>query len=84
MSVLKFQATADPDGRLRLDLPARPGWTYDIQVVVTVAPPVPADATPDERGEWPQDFLDNVLGSIDDDTFVAPDRGLPAPSGPAG
>ncbi|MBX9623386.1 MAG: hypothetical protein K2X82_06190 [Gemmataceae bacterium] len=65
MSVIKLQATADADGRLRLDLPARPGWTYNVQLVLTVTPPFPPDATPDERGEWPRDFLENVLGSID-------------------
>lgn len=84
MSVIKLRAVADADGRLRLDFPARPGWTYNVQIVVTVAPPVPPDATPEERGEWPREFLENVMGSIDDESFVAPDRGRPPVTRPAG
>lgn len=69
MSVIKLQATADADGRLRLDLPARPGWTYDLQVFVTVAPPIPPEATAEERG-WPpgyEEMIWNGFGDTDDE-----------------
>ena len=33
----------------------------------------PAPKTPEELG-WPPGFLENVIGSIDDEAFVAPPR----------
>lgn len=68
MSVIKLEAVAaDPDGRLRLDLPARPGWRYNVQVIVSLADPIPADATPEERGEWPPEYLEMIFNGFGPD-----------------
>jgi hypothetical protein len=82
MSVIRTTATAGPDGVLHLSVPAgRPG-EYDVQVVIVPRAPAKTDApasgptapkTPEELG-WPPGFFENVIGSIDDEAFVAPPR----------
>jgi hypothetical protein len=77
MRVLRVTAKADSDGCFHLKLPLdRADQLYDVAVVIAPRPPEGAKPTPEELG-WPPEFLQNVMGSIDDETFVAPPR-LPA------
>jgi hypothetical protein len=83
--VIQVSAQADPDGVIRLSIPVgASGGEYEIAVVVSPRPAVNGSAggkTPEELG-WPPGFFQNVIGSIDDDTFVAPPRGPVRPVEP--
>jgi hypothetical protein len=90
MAVIRLSATAGPDGVLRLELPVGGAGEFDVVVSPKPAPaepPGPADepgeplTTPEGRG-WPPGYFENVIGSIDDETFVAPPRGPAKPIPP--
>jgi hypothetical protein len=77
MSVIRMTATSGPDGILHLSVPVGAAGEFDVQVVVAPKPSAtgasPAQKTPEELG-WPPGFFENVIGSIDDEKFVAPPR----------
>ena len=69
MSVIKLQATADPDGRIRLDLPAPGPWAaYNVQVILTPVGGYRPDASPEERG-WPPGYFEQTYGGGLDPSF---------------
>ena len=71
MATIRVTARADPDGVVRLAVPVgEAGGEYDI-VLTPKAPPIP---TPEGRG-WQPGFFENVIGSIDDETFVRHPQG---------
>lgn len=70
MRVIHLSATAGPDGVLRLSVPV--GAAGEFEVAVVVAPKPPAK-TPEELG-WPPGYFEHVIGSVTDETFVAPPR----------
>lgn len=63
MSTIRLSATAGSDGILHLDIPTAGPGVFDVQVTLTPKPAV------DELG-WPLGFVENVMGSIDDDSFI--------------
>ncbi|MBA4065092.1 MAG: hypothetical protein C0501_15540 [Isosphaera sp.] len=70
---MRLSATAGPDGVLRPEVPTgSAGGEFEVQVVVTPKPAA-TPKTPEELG-WPPGFFENVIGSIDDEAFVAPPR----------
>lgn len=79
MRVIHLSATAGPDGVLRLSVPVGAAGEYEVAVVV--APKSPATGgepsapakTPEELG-WPPGYFEHVIGSVTDETFVAPPR----------
>lgn len=75
MRVIQLSATAGPDGKLHLDIPAAAG-EYEVAVVLTPRPaangPAPPQ-TPEERG-WPPGYFEQFYGSITDEGFEAPPR----------
>ena len=72
MATIRVTTVAGADGVVRLAIPVgEAGVEYD--VVVTPKPATDRKPTPEELG-WPPGFFENVIGSIDDDTFVAPPR----------
>lgn len=86
MRVTTLFVKADPDGVLRLSVPAEPGGEYSIAVVMVERPTTTATPTktPEELG-WPPGYFENVIGSIDDDTFMThPQPSLPPPPEPIG
>ena len=84
MRVIQMEAKADPDGVIRLTIPVgTAGGEFEVAVVVSAKPTtngVAKPKTPEELG-WPPGYFENVIGSIDDETFVAPPRqpALPMP-----
>jgi len=85
VSVIRLSAKADAAGVIQLSLPAGPaGAEYDLQIVLTPRPAANGPArpkTPEELG-WPPGYFENVIGSIDDESFVAPPRGPVRPVPP--
>lgn len=75
MAVIRLSATAGPDGVLHLDVPVGAAGEFEVQVVVSPKPGAPGakPKTPEELG-WPPGYFENVIGSIDDEAFVAPPR----------
>jgi hypothetical protein len=76
--IVRMSATSGPDGVLHLSVPVGAAGEFEVAVVVTPKPPAPTPApagakTPEELG-WPPGFFENVIGSIDDEKFVAPPR----------
>ncbi|MDB5313979.1 MAG: hypothetical protein JWO38_8181 [Gemmataceae bacterium] len=73
MRVIQVSAKADPDGVIRLSIPAgSAGAEYKLAVVLTPKPTASGPAspkTPEELG-WPPGFLESTYGSITDETFV--------------
>lgn len=73
MRVIQLTATADADGRVRLDVPAGPaGAEFEVAVVLHAKPAANGTGhkrTPEELG-WPPGYFDSVYGSVTDDTFV--------------
>jgi hypothetical protein len=87
MHVIHLTATPGPDGRLHLSVPVGTA-VGEFEVTVSVKPKPPADPnrtpTPEERG-WPPGYFENVIGSIDDDSFmIHPQPPLPPPPEPLG
>lgn len=74
MNVIRLSATADADGKLRLELPVGAG---EFEVAVVLAPKAAANSTPESRG-WPPGFLESTYGSIQDDSFVRPPQPIPS------
>ena len=73
MATIRLTATAGPDGVVRLAVPVgEAGGEYE--VVLTPKEPAPPIKTPEGRG-WRPGFFENVIGSIDDDTFVRHPQG---------
>ena len=76
MSVIRMTATSGPDGVLHLSVPAGRVGEFEVTVVFVPKPSAngtTASKTPEELG-WPPGYFENVIGSIDDETFVAPPR----------
>lgn len=75
MSVIRMTATSGPDGVLHLSVPAGRAGEFEVTVVFVPKPAADGTApkTPEELG-WPPGFFQNVIGSIDDEAFVAPPR----------
>ena len=71
MTRIVLQSTTGPDGVLHLDVPlGKPDTSYEVEVV---AHPKPAGRT------LPPGYFD-LIGSVDDDTFVVhPQPPLPPP-----
>jgi len=78
-----MDATAGPDGALRLTVPVGvAGGEFEVAVVVT--PKAGAKPkTPEELG-WPPGFFEKTYGSITDEKFVAPPRPPAEPVPPLG
>jgi hypothetical protein len=84
MSEIHLSATAGPDGVLHLDVPVGSPGEFEVHVRVVPKPAVngPGRAqTPEERG-WPPGYFEKVVGSITDESFVAPPRGPSRPVPP--
>lgn len=79
MRVIQLFVKPEPDGKLHLTIPVPPGdGEYEVAVVVQPRPaprtfPEGYKPTPEELG-WPAGYLETVIGSIDDEAFVAPAR----------
>jgi hypothetical protein len=77
--VIQLIAKAGTDGKLHLVIPVGAGdEEYEVAVVVQSRPaarkfPEGYQPTPEELG-WPVGFLETVIGSIEDESFVAPPR----------
>jgi hypothetical protein len=82
MNVIQLTAKSGPDGVLHLSVPV--GSQGEFEVAIVIAPKPTANGptapkagstpkTPEELG-WPPGFFENVIGSIDDEKFVAPPR----------
>ena len=77
MKVLTLSATSGADRTLHLEVPVElPDEEYDVAVVVSTKAKMgeAPDDSPESRG-WTRDFLENVIGSIDDDTFFRHPQG---------
>jgi hypothetical protein len=80
MSEIHLSATAGSDGVLHLDVPV--GSPGEFEVHVRVVPKAnDRPLTPEERG-WPPGYFEKVVGSITDESFVAPFRGPSRPVPP--
>jgi len=85
--VIHVTAKAGPDGKLHLAIPVGPGdGEYEVAVVVQQRPaprkfPEGYQPTPEELG-WPPGDFEQTFGSIQDESFVAPDRRMPEPIEP--
>lgn len=74
MRVIQVTATAGADGRLRLDIPTGvAGAHFDVAVVLHGS--TGANGTGHQPS--PAESLASLYGSITDETFVAPPRGMP-------
>jgi hypothetical protein len=78
MHVVRLSAKTGPDGILHLSVPVGVVGECEVAIVVSPKPtangtPTTTAKTPEELG-WPPGFFENVIGSIDDEKFVAPPR----------
>jgi hypothetical protein len=75
VSTVHLSATAGPDGVLRLTIPVGAAGEFEVTVVATPKPAADAGQTPtpEELG-WPPGYFEQVVGSITDESFVAPPR----------
>jgi hypothetical protein len=76
MRVVRLTVVPDADGMLRFAIPAENSEVGGVEVVAMLTPPPAVNAvhdakTPEERG-WPPGYFENVVGSIEDDTFCRP------------
>lgn len=68
MTIIRLNATAGPDGALRLTVPVGvAGGEFEVAVVVTPKSGA-RPKTPEELG-WPPGWFETVIGSIDDEAF---------------
>lgn len=84
MRVIQMSARAGPDGVLHLDVPVGAAdGEFEVAVVVQAKPLVNGTRkpTPEELG-WPPGYFESVVGSITDESFVAPPRGPAKPIEP--
>jgi hypothetical protein len=84
MRVIQLSAKAGPDGVLHLDIPVGSAdGEYEVAVVVQAKPSANGarQPTPEELG-WPPGYFEKVVGSITDESFVAPPRRPPKPIEP--
>ena len=84
MRVIQMSAKAGPDGVLHLDIPVGAAdGEFEVAVVVQAKPSVNGarKPTPEELG-WPPGFIETVMGSIDDDTFMRHPQGKFEPREP--
>lgn len=75
MQVLQMAAKADAKGIIRLAIPIDTA-NEEFEVAIVVSSKSTANGTvrpktPEELG-WPLRFFENVIGSIDDETFCEP------------
>jgi hypothetical protein len=71
MNTLHRVLQSDDEGAVRLELSVS-SRRSPVEVVVTWQ-------ELQERGPWPEGWLERTFGSIDDDTFERPEQGRPAP-----
>jgi hypothetical protein len=72
MSTIRLSAKAGADCVLRLDVPVGEPGVFDVVVqVAPVDPDTTREPTPEALG-WSPEFVRDVMGSIDDETFVRP------------
>lgn len=71
MNKLELDARTDETGRLQLRLPGPPA---EYRVRVTLEWEDPECKRP---SAWPEGWLEETAGSIDDPTFVRPSQGSP-------
>jgi hypothetical protein len=72
MQIIQMTTKADRDGIVRLAIPLGAA-DKEFELAIVVAPKAGANGitkpkTPEELG-WPPGFFENVIGSIDDETF---------------
>jgi hypothetical protein len=79
MQTIRTREKTGKDGALLLRIPlGKPEAEYEVIVVVQPTEEAATTATPEERG-WPPGYFD-LIGSIDDETFVLhPQPELPPP-----
>jgi hypothetical protein len=73
MAVIHLSATAGADGILHLEVPVGLSGPYEVQIVASPKADDEILATAEQRG-WPPGYFESTYGSIDDETFVAPER----------
>lgn len=80
MRVVQMTVAPDENGVLRFEIPtgAERASQYRLAVVITPVDKTAKQKTPEELG-WPPGYFENVVGSIDDETFCRP----PQPVWPA-
>jgi hypothetical protein len=75
MRVMQIAAKAGPDGIIHLALPlGTANEEFELAIVISpkqIANGTTKQKTPEELG-YPPGFFENVIGSIDDDTFCEP------------
>jgi len=85
MRVLQMAAKAGSDGIIHLALPlGAANEEFELAIIVSqkqTANGAVKVKTPEELG-WPPGFFENVIGSIDDDTFCEPPDSPPRPVEP--
>ena len=79
MQTISTREKTGKDGTLHLRIPlGKPEAEYEVVVVLQPRAETGTMPTPEERG-WPRGYFD-LIGSIDDDTFVLhPQPELPPP-----
>lgn len=73
MSALRTTATAGPDGVPHLSAPVGGEGEFEVQVATPKATAAPKPKSPEEL-DWPPGYFENVIGSVEDETFVTPPR----------
>ncbi len=68
MTTIKVRATVGENGILKLDVPA---GEYDV-----VATPASADAIPYIHPDWPPGYFTDVIGVVDDPSFMRPEQSV--------
>jgi hypothetical protein len=81
VSEIHLTATAGPDGVLHLEIPVGAAGEFEVMVRPKVEANGTRKPTPEELG-WPPGYVEDVYGSIDDESFVAPPRRPPEPAEP--
>jgi hypothetical protein len=82
MRILQLSAKADPGGIIHLEIPLGAA-NEEFELAIVVSPKQNANGTispktPEELG-YPPGFFENVIGSIDDETFCEPPDSPPTP-----
>jgi hypothetical protein len=82
VSTVHLSATAGPDGVLRLSIPVGSAGEFEVTVVATPKAAEPGNPPTPEQLGWPPGYFEQVVGSITDESFVAPPRHPAKPVGP--